>query len=114
MVMLDSARRGIPTPGLARMMLAAGIAVTLVANVLAGVAFGVLGAVVAAWPALALVGSYELSPGVLSLSHDVASERSAESFCNTSCGCGARCCRCSEAWLSRTRHMCNTSRGGGE
>jgi hypothetical protein len=60
MVMLDSARRGIPTPGLARVMLAAGIAVTLVANILAGVAFGVLGAVVAAWPALALVGSYEL------------------------------------------------------
>jgi hypothetical protein len=41
-------------------MLAAGIAVTLVANILAGVAFGVLGAIVAAWPALALVGSYEL------------------------------------------------------
>ena len=60
MVMLDSARRGIATPGLARVMLAAGIAVTLVANILAGVAFGILGAVVAAWPALALVGSYEL------------------------------------------------------
>ena len=37
------------------------------------------------------------SPGIPSLSHDVAPERSAESFCNTSRGCGARCCRCSEA-----------------
>jgi hypothetical protein len=54
------------------------------------------------------------SPGLPSLSHDVAPERSAESFCNTSRGCGARCRCCSGAWLSRTRHMCNTSRGGGE
>ena len=56
----STARRGIPTPGLARVMLAARIAVTLMANILAGVAYGLLGAVVAAWPALALVGSYEL------------------------------------------------------
>jgi hypothetical protein len=62
LVLLDAARRDVKAPKLAYWLLAAGIAVTLVANVLAGVAFGVLGAVVAAWPALALVGSYELSP----------------------------------------------------
>jgi hypothetical protein len=45
------------------------------------------------------------SPGVPRMSHDVASERSAESFCNTSRGCGARCCRCSEAWPAWTCHM---------
>jgi hypothetical protein len=45
------------------------------------------------------------SPGALSLSHDVAPERSAESFCNTSRGCGARCCRCSEARPAWTCHM---------
>ena len=60
MVLLDAARRDVKAPRLAYWLLGVGITVTLVANVLAGVAFGVLGAVVAAWPALALVGSYEL------------------------------------------------------
>jgi hypothetical protein len=60
MVLLDAARRDVKAPRLAYWLLGVGIAVTLVANILAGVAFGLLGAVVAAWPALALVGSYEL------------------------------------------------------
>lgn len=59
-VLLDSARRGVKVPALARWLLAAGIAATLFANVLAGLSYGVLGAVIASWPALALVGSYEL------------------------------------------------------
>ena len=60
MALLDAARRGVPAPALARWLLAAGISATLAANVLAGAACGPLGAAVAAWPALALVGSYEL------------------------------------------------------
>jgi len=60
MVLLEAARRQAPAPPLARWLLAAGITATLAANVAAGVAYGLLGAVVAAWPALALVGSYEL------------------------------------------------------
>ena len=60
MVLLDAARRRVTPPPLARWLLAAGIGATLFANVLAGAAYGVLGAGVAAWPALALVGSYEL------------------------------------------------------
>lgn len=60
MVLLDSARRGVPAPRLARWLLAAGITATLAANVSAGLHFGLSGAVVAAWPAAALVGSYEL------------------------------------------------------
>ena len=60
MVLLEAARRGARAPGLARWLLAAGIGATLAANVAAGLHYGPVGAVVAAWPAAALVGSYEL------------------------------------------------------
>jgi len=60
MVMLDSARRGARVPTLARWLLGLGIAATLAANVAHGISHGPLGAAVGAWPALALVGSYEL------------------------------------------------------
>jgi hypothetical protein len=60
MVMLDSARRKVPVPPLARWLLGLGIAATLAANVAHGLGDGPSGAVVAAWPAVALVGSYEL------------------------------------------------------
>lgn len=60
MVLLDAARRDVPAPRLARWLLGAGIGATLAANVWSGVAGGASGAVVASWPALALVGSYEL------------------------------------------------------
>ena len=60
MVMLDSARRKVPVPPLARWLLCLGIAATLAANVAHGLGHGPPGAVVAAWPAVALVGSYEL------------------------------------------------------
>jgi len=65
MVLLDAARRDVKVPRLAYWLLGVGITVTLVANVLAGVAFGVLGGVVAAWPARALVGSYELLMAII-------------------------------------------------
>jgi Protein of unknown function (DUF2637) len=60
MVMLDSARRATPVPALARWLLGLGIAATLAANVAHGLGHGLAGAAVAAWPAVALVGSYEL------------------------------------------------------
>jgi hypothetical protein len=60
MALLNAARRGLPSPPLARWLLGVGIVATLAANVDAGIAYGPLGAVVAAWPAAALVGSYEL------------------------------------------------------
>jgi predicted transposase YbfD/YdcC len=53
------------------------------------------------------------SPGILSLSYDVAPERSAGSFCNTSRWCGARCCRCSEARPAWTATCTTTWRGDG-
>jgi len=60
MVMLDSARRKVPVPALSRWLLGLGIAATLAANVAHGLGHGLIGAAVAAWPAVALVGSYEL------------------------------------------------------
>jgi hypothetical protein len=60
MVMLDSARRETPVPPLARWLLGLGIAATLAADVAHGLGHGLVGAAVAAWPAVALVGSYEL------------------------------------------------------
>ena len=60
MVMLDSARHKAPVPALARWLLGLGIAATLAANVAHGLGHGLIGAAVAAWPAVALIGSYEL------------------------------------------------------
>ena len=60
MVMLDSARRKTAVPALARWLLGLGIAATLSANVAHGLGHGLVGAFVAAWPAVALVESYEL------------------------------------------------------
>ena len=47
-------------PPLARWLLGVGIAATLAANVAHGLGHGPIGAAVGAWPAVALVGSYEL------------------------------------------------------
>ena len=60
MLMLDSARRKVPVPALARWLLGPGIAANLAANVPHSLGHGAAGAVVAVWPAVALVGSYEL------------------------------------------------------
>jgi Protein of unknown function (DUF2637) len=60
MVLLDCARRLVRSPLLAYAALGIGIGATLAANIAAGLASGPVGAVVAAWPAPALVISYEL------------------------------------------------------
>jgi len=60
MVMLDCARRKVPVSALARWLLGLGITATLAANIAHGLGHGLTGAAVAAWPAVALVGSYEL------------------------------------------------------
>jgi len=61
MVVLYAARHRVAAPSLARWLLGVGIAATLTANMAQGWAHGPVGAVVAAWPAVSLVGSYELS-----------------------------------------------------
>jgi hypothetical protein len=60
LVMLHEARNGRRAPGLARVMLGLGVAATIAANVAYGAAFGPVGAVISAWPAVAFVGSAEL------------------------------------------------------
>jgi hypothetical protein len=60
MVVLYAARHRVPVPSLARWLLALGIAATLTENMAQGWSHGLVGAVVAAWPAVSLVGSYEL------------------------------------------------------
>jgi len=60
MVVLSAARHRVPVPALARWLLGLGIAATLTANMAQGWSHGPVGAVAAAWPAVSLVGSYEL------------------------------------------------------
>jgi hypothetical protein len=69
MVMLDSARRGVRVPALARWLLGLGIVATLAANVAHGLCHGLIGAAVGAWPAVALVGSYELLMVIIRSEH---------------------------------------------
>ena len=60
MVISYAARHRLPVPSPARWLLTLGIVATLAANMAQGWSHGPVGAVVAAWPAVSLVGSYEL------------------------------------------------------
>lgn len=60
MLMLNASRRNQPAPPLARWCLGAGIVATIGANLAHGIGHGLIGALVSAWPALALAGSFEL------------------------------------------------------
>jgi hypothetical protein len=60
MVNLYAARHRLPVPALARWLLTLGIIATLAANMAQGWSHGPVAAVIAAWPAVSLVGSYEL------------------------------------------------------
>ncbi len=59
MVVLDASRRNQPVPRLAAWSLGAGIVAAVGANLAHGAGHGPVGALVSAWPALALVGSFE-------------------------------------------------------
>src|SRR5215472_11014872 len=60
MLILDASRRNQPVPRLAHWCLGAGIVATTGANLAHGIGHGPIGALVSAWPALALAGSFEL------------------------------------------------------
>jgi hypothetical protein len=113
MVMLDSARRKMPVPALARWLLGLGIAATLAANVAHGLGDGLAGAAVAAWPAVALVGSYELLMMVIRRSQVPVGGRLRPGMTRTCCRSKRRSCspdswrrtefpRCGRSGLSST------------
>jgi Protein of unknown function (DUF2637) len=77
MVVLDASRRNHRVPRLAAWSLAAGIVATVGANLAHGLGHGPIGAVVSAWPALALVGSFELLMLLIRTQHQGNDERSA-------------------------------------
>src|SRR6516162_7236343 len=74
MVVLDASRRGQRVPRLAAWSLAAGIVATVGANLAHGVGHGPVGALVSAWPALALVGSFELLMLLIRSGHRASAE----------------------------------------
>jgi hypothetical protein len=91
MVVLYAARHRVPVPGLARWLPGLGIAATLTANMAQGWSHGPAGAVVAAWPAVSLVGSYELLVWLIRASGAVDHRLSAEHLCT---GVACRAARC--------------------
>ena len=81
MVVLYAARHRVPVPSLARWLLALGITATLTANMAQGWSHGLVGAVIAAWPAVSLVGSYELLVWLIRTSGPTARRPSAVHHC---------------------------------
>jgi hypothetical protein len=61
LVLLHEARNDRDAPGLARFMLWLGIAATIGANIAFGAGYGLLGALISAWPAVACIGSVEIA-----------------------------------------------------
>jgi hypothetical protein len=74
MVVLDASRRNHPVPRLALWSLGAGIVATVGANLAHGLSHGPVGALVSAWPALALVGSFELLMTLIRKHHQADTE----------------------------------------
>ena len=60
-MLLHEARNGRDAPRLARFMLWLGIAATIGANIAYGAGYGLLGALISAWPAVAFIGSVEIA-----------------------------------------------------
>jgi hypothetical protein len=61
LVMLHSARAGLPSPRLARFMLGLSVAATLACNVGYGLPYGIAGALISGWPAIGFLGSVEMA-----------------------------------------------------
>ena len=61
LVLLHEARNDRDVPRLARFMLWLGIAATIGANIAYGAGYGLLGALISAWPAVAFIGTVEIA-----------------------------------------------------
>jgi hypothetical protein len=61
LVLLHEARNDRDAPRLARFMLWLGIATTIGANIAYGAGYGLLGALISAWPAVAFIGAVEIA-----------------------------------------------------
>ncbi len=61
LVLLHEARNDRDAPRLARLMLWLGIGATIGANIAYGAGYGLLGALISAWPAVAFIGSVEIA-----------------------------------------------------
>jgi hypothetical protein len=61
LVLLHEARNGRDAPRLTRFMLWLGIGATVGANIALGAGYGLLGALISAWPAVAFIGSVEIA-----------------------------------------------------
>ncbi len=61
LVLLHEARNDRDAPALARFMLWLGISATIGANIAYGAGYGLLGALISAWPAVAFIGAVEIA-----------------------------------------------------
>jgi hypothetical protein len=61
LVLLHEARNDRDAPALARFMLWLGIGATIGANIAYGAGYGLLGALISAWPAVAFIGTVEIA-----------------------------------------------------
>jgi hypothetical protein len=102
MVVLYAARHRVPVPSLARWLLGLGIAAILTANMTQGWSHGPVGAVVAAWPAVSLVGSYELLVWLIRTSGALEPQESAEHPCGDT------------AWRAAARYARAAAIGSGQ
>jgi hypothetical protein len=86
MVVLDASRRNHRVPRMAACSLGAGIEAAVGANLAHGLGHGPIGAVVSAWPALALVGSFELLMLLIKNQHQDGAGPSADAAPDQSAG----------------------------
>ena len=75
LTLLDAARRDVKAPVMAYLMLVLGVGATIAANVEYGMPWGWKSSVVAAWPAVAFIGSVEVALRMTRSRRRVAGER---------------------------------------
>ena len=78
LVMLRSARMKLPVPKLARVMLVLAVLATLASNVVFGASFGIVGALLSGWPAVAFIGCADMAIGMIRLARSTAPEAVAD------------------------------------